>query len=153
MRFHNKGMFEELQLSKINLILKVISDLKIIRIKVFGISMLPTIHEGEIVSIEGIYNLYDININDIILFYDDNYILSLHRLIRIEGEMLFLKGDNCYKEDIISIKQVLGKVSKKNIINNLFNKEYIKKVGIFVLKLRVENSTIVSLDLYKKRYD
>lgn len=113
MQFHNKGIFEELQLSKINLILKVISDLKIIRIKVFGISMLPTIHEGEIVSIEGIYNVYDININDIILFYDDNYILSLHRLIRIEGEMLFLKGDNCDKEDIISIEQVLGKVSKK----------------------------------------
>lgn len=63
--------------------------------------------------VEFVDSIKDLHVNDLIFFYDFNYTLALHRLIKIDNEILILKGDNCENKDVINFKQVLCKLSKK----------------------------------------
>lgn len=147
MRFHNDGTIEDLKKLKIELIREAISDLSIIIIKVFGESMLPTLTGDEKLMVEFVGSIEDLNLNDLIFFYDFNYTLALHRLIEINNEILILKGDNCENKDVINFRQVLGKLSTKNKMDFLVCRDYIKKTDQYSLSLRVEKSELVSVSL------
>lgn len=150
MQFQNDNMLEELHLIKVNLIKDVISDLGGIEIKVFGESMLPTINEGEKLLIEPVENIEKVDVNDLVFFYDEEYILVLHRLIKKDNQFLILKGDNCDSEDVITFAHVLGKVNKLKTIEGQITKEYIKETNQFRLILLIENNELISLKLITK---
>lgn len=150
MQFHNYNTIEELKKLKIELIREAISDLSIMIIKVFGESMLPTIRGNEKLIVEFVDSIKDLHVNDLIFFYDVNYKLVLHRLIKIDNEILILKGDNCESKDVINFRQVLGKLSEKNKIDSLVCKEYIKETCQYGLFLRVDKSELVSVNLYTR---
>lgn len=53
------------------------------------------------------------SVGDIVGFYrKSRFFLNVHRVIKIEGNMVYIKGDNAPEIDVVPIKQVLFKVTK-----------------------------------------
>lgn len=78
---------------------------------VAGISMLPILHEGDTVSVcrKDSYEIGDI----LVFFYKQNELL-VHRLLKIEKDRYFCKGDNAFRLEDISDEQILGAVLLEN---------------------------------------
>ena len=74
--------------------------------KVKGVSMLPTIQDGERVEVFVSNNYYE---GEIILFiYNKRFLL--HRIIKIHNGFYFCKGDNTVSLERIRIEDIIGKV-------------------------------------------
>lgn len=81
-----------------------------VRMTVSGSSMLPFIRSGDEVELEPVLSQPDIG--DVILAQRDDERYVLHRVIRVEGEGFFLRGDgqrNC--EGPFALRKALGKVT------------------------------------------
>lgn len=80
---------------------------KTIEICVTGTSMNPTLYENDVVSVMK-SDTYEIG--DILVFVYKNNELLVHRLLDIQKEKYFCKGDNSFRlEDIIN-DQIIGKI-------------------------------------------
>lgn len=80
--------------------------------KVVSGSMADTINIGDIVIVKIEKNKENININDIIVFKQDEYIIT-HRVIKIDRDKILTKGDANNTEDkTIERSQIIGKVTK-----------------------------------------
>jgi hypothetical protein len=80
-----------------------------VRMTVNGSSMLPFIHDGEVVEIEPIHSLP--KMGDIVLLQcsEDRYVV--HRVARLEDDTLFLRGDaQLHCEGPFTSDAVLGRV-------------------------------------------
>ena len=72
-----------------------------------GISMEPTLHEGDVLVVKS-FSTY--SIGDIIVF---NYYLEgvlVQRIIDVRGSAFLCKGDNSKRTEIIMKRQIIGKV-------------------------------------------
>ncbi|MBQ6825467.1 MAG: hypothetical protein IJP34_02255 [Clostridia bacterium] len=76
-----------------------------------GVSMRPMLKQGrDIVVIEAV-SLDDIKINDCLLYKRENYdFLPLHRVLKIKGETLIIRGDNTYKLEYVPKDYVVGRL-------------------------------------------
>lgn len=72
-----------------------------------GISMLPTLSEGDILYV---YAQQEYSIGDIIVFSYPQEGYLVHRIIEIEKGAIMCKGDNSKRIEIIMKRQIVGKV-------------------------------------------
>lgn len=82
-----------------------------INITVTGVSMNPVLFEDDIITVEAVENY---TIGDVLVFtykYND---LLVHRLLKIENDTYFCKGDNALRLEDIKKDQIIGKVVLKN---------------------------------------
>lgn len=120
---------------------------------VSGVSMLPVLHENDTISIcrKDRYEIGDI----LVFFYKQDELL-VHRLLKIEGDRYFCKGDNAFRLEDITEEQILGAVLLENDphrsaefiadsykINRLF-----RKCGYDTEKVKQEPE----YRLYRKKY-
>lgn len=96
----NEIVFEE--------VVKAIANGRKITIPLRGTSMLPTLHECDLVTLAPIDRNRKLNRNNVLLFeYNNNYIL--HRFHHYEKDIIVTRGDNLYsfekfpKTNIIAI--------------------------------------------------
>jgi PqqD family protein of HPr-rel-A system len=84
---------------------------KEIEISVTGVSMNPTLFEGDVItgSARQEYEVGDI----VILTYKQRELL-VHRILRIKNDRYFCKGDNSFRLEDITFDQILGKVILRN---------------------------------------
>lgn len=78
---------------------------------VSGVSMLPVLQAGDIISVcrQDIYE-----IGDILVFVYKNNDLLVHRLLKIEKDRYFCKGDNSFRLEDVSANQIIGAVQLSN---------------------------------------
>ncbi|MBQ7153750.1 MAG: S24/S26 family peptidase [Clostridia bacterium] len=86
------------------LLKKIIEKKGSITIQVSGNSMWPYIENGDYVELE----LRDYHEGDVLLFKYYTEELLVHRLIRIDGDSLLLRGDNAFRIEHITSKEVVG---------------------------------------------
>ncbi len=92
--------------------------------KVVSGSMADTINIGDIVVIKIENDKNSINVNDIIVFKQDEYIIT-HRVINIDGDTILTKGDANNTEDkTIERNQIIGKVTKVVTNINIWKKVF-----------------------------
>lgn len=72
-----------------------------------GISMLPTLSEGDILYVCAKENY---SIGDIIVFSYPREGYLVHRIIKMEKGAIMCKGDNSKRIEIIMKRQIVGKV-------------------------------------------
>ena len=77
-------------------------------LKVEGISMMPVICPGDTVTIKENEKYYR---GDIIV-YAYKKILLVHRILKIENDLILCKGDNSFRIEDITTDQIIGKVIK-----------------------------------------
>ena len=118
-------------------------------ITVTGVSMEPTLCEGDIVTLKRA-EAYEVG--DILVFRYKYNELLIHRLLRIDNGRYYCKGDNSFRLEDVEYEQIAGKVVLKNsepllpftqtaiilsyLVNRAFRKnkysiEETKKSGIF----------------------
>lgn len=79
-------------------------------ISVKGISMLPTLKTGDIITIQ---RQKSYGVGNIIVFYYQRTVL-VHRIVKKIGNEFCCKGDNAYGCELVSAEKVLGKVISVN---------------------------------------
>ena len=82
-----------------------------VNITVTGSSMEPTLHADDMVTLR-CAEVY--TIGDILVFLYKNNELLIHRLLKIENDRYFCKGDNSFRLEDVTYSQILGKVVLKN---------------------------------------
>ena len=107
------------------------------RFKAFGVSMLPLIRAGDILTIKPV-EYVDLSIGDIIL-YENNSKPFVHRIIkirRLENSFIFItKGDFLRRTDqSIKSPQILGKLAylERNGNRIHFNTLFMRIVGYII---------------------
>ena len=90
-----------------NKIINTIKNGGKVLIPIKGISMKPTLIDGDVLVVQS-KDIYFVN--DIVVFryLDEGYLV--HRIIEIKGNVFICKGDNSKRKEIIMKRQVLGKV-------------------------------------------
>lgn len=78
---------------------------------VSGVSMLPVLHDGDTITVCR-KDCYEIG--DIMAFFYKQDELLVHRLLKIEGDRYFCKGDNAFRLEDICEEQILGAVLFEN---------------------------------------
>lgn len=119
--------------------------------KVVSGSMADTINIGDIVIVKIEKDKSNINVNDIIVFKQDEYIIT-HRVINIDGDKILTKGDANNTEDkTIERKQIIGKVTKVLTNINIWKKVFtsptvftsiIITVILFAIAFSVEDNNL-----------
>lgn len=83
----------------------------IIRFKTKGVSMLPLIHDGDVIFVEPIKSARELKLGDIVVFPFYKSLLC-HRLIKIDLDKVITKGDNSLRGEIVKpIRKLIGKVT------------------------------------------
>lgn len=80
---------------------------KAMEISVAGISMNPTLYEGDVITVQ---RLKKYEIGDILVFTYKNEELLVHRLLEKKDGLFVCKGDNAFRLEDISDNQIAGKV-------------------------------------------
>lgn len=80
-----------------------------IEITVLGDSMYPNLISGDIITIK---KTQSYSLGDIVVFLYENQALLVHRLIIKLNGYFYCKGDNTFRLEKISPKQILGIVNK-----------------------------------------
>lgn len=118
------------------------------KIKSIGFSMEPIINQNDIL---GIHKEHSYNIGHIILFEYENKLL-VHRIIDITNKYVICKGDNAFRLEYITEKNILGKVVEINGDKNPFLKPEIapisKKIGEFYILHNYDRETTVSSGIF-----
>lgn len=93
--------------SNIKLLSIYSKDKESFTITVSGSSMLPILNEGDIVTVNK-KSVYEVG--DILVFAYKNDKVIAHRLIKIERDRYYCKGDNSFRVEDISFDQIFGAV-------------------------------------------
>lgn len=83
---------------------------KTVNIAVTGISMNPTMYEGDEITV---CSTDHYKIGDILVFFYKEELL-VHRLLKTEGNLFFCKGDNAFRLEDITHDNIAGKVILHN---------------------------------------
>lgn len=78
-----------------------------VTLSVQGISMFPALQENDMVRIEK-KKLY--LPGDIVVFEHETEGLLIHRLLKVKGSRYLCKGDNCFRIECTTYKEIYGKV-------------------------------------------
>lgn len=82
-----------------------------IDIPISGISMLPVLHQGDVITVAR----YDEYIpGDVLVFLYKDDLLLVHRLLKKDDFRYYCKGDNAFRLEDITEDQILGKVILMN---------------------------------------
>jgi signal peptidase I len=79
-------------------------------ITVQGVSMLPVLKQGDVITIQKQGNY---KIGDILVFNYKNNELLVHRLLMIKNNKYYCKGDNAFRLEDIKSEQIVGKALSK----------------------------------------
>lgn len=90
-----------------NLLQKISGTHKSIDLAVDGISMNPTLKCGDVVNIA---KQKEYSIGEIVVFNYKNTALLIHRILMIEGNKYYCKGDNAFRLECIDYEDIIGKV-------------------------------------------
>ena len=80
-------------------------------ITVTGISMEPTLYEGDVVTLR---RAETYKAGDVLVFTYKHNELLIHRLLRAENGRYYCKGDNSFRLEDVEYEQIAGKVVLKN---------------------------------------
>ena len=106
-----RGILKLKEMESINLIRKkMLSFGKNFEVSVSGNSMEPMIRDGD--TIEIIY-VPKCMTGDVVVFVYD-YNILVHRILKIENDIIYCKGDNAFRLEKIGNEQVIGKVTAVN---------------------------------------
>lgn len=121
-----------------------------ITITVNGVSMEPTLHKGDSITIE---KCVDYQIGDIIVFKYKHNELLVHRIVK-KDDRLYCKGDNAFRLEDIASDQIAGKVVQINRqpIRNwpLSLIDLSLKVGLVFRKQHYNIEAAKKTDIYKQ---
>ena len=84
-------------------------------ITVDGTSMLPILHPGDSIQICAKDDYF---VGDILVFFYKNENLVVHRLLKIENERYFCKGDNAFRLEDIVKNDIIGAAILESDANN-----------------------------------
>lgn len=84
---------------------------KAVTITVEGVSMNPTLYEGDKITVQSVETYLP---GDILVFTYKQEGLLVHRLLKTEQNRYFCKGDNSFRLEDLSPEQILGKVTEVN---------------------------------------
>lgn len=102
--------------SIINLAIQLLKEGKTTELVANGISMFPMLHPGDTLIIQPRQN---IKLGDVIVFKGSD-ILVAHRIVRIENDQVYCKGDSLFSMDPpIFIEDILGKVVERRRQNKV----------------------------------
>lgn len=74
-----------------------------------GISMLPTLADGEVLFVQ---SQQEYSVGDIIVFFYPREGYLVHRIIQMDKGAILCKGDNAKRVEVIMKRQIVGKVIK-----------------------------------------
>lgn len=120
-----------------------------ILVKISGVSMHPVLQDGEKVKVVA-SNQYEIG--DILVYGYESEGILVHRLLRIENDRYYCKGDNSFRIENITKQQVIGKIVIREDDNN--NSTFINdslKIGI-LYKRNFYNAETIKLHPKYKEY-
>lgn len=90
----------------LNVICMLSQKNKVITLTVNGFSMLPQFHSGEKVSIKKEKEYF---LGDIIAFQYEEEGILLHRIVKVDKNMYFCKGDNSFRLEVVYPSNIIGK--------------------------------------------
>lgn len=133
----NNQFFEQLLISKTSHGLSI-------DISIRGNSMFPTLKEGDTVTIKKkTYKKGDI----LVFRYADNELL-VHRLLKMEDEMYYCKGDNSFRLEEVSSNDIVGAVLYINGTPVVKSSKKFIKASLDINKLFIEQN--YNTDLVKE---
>lgn len=87
-----------------------------VRIVLRGTSMLPTLREGDVLSLAPVAGTP--SVGDVVLFrYGGRHLL--HRVVSRDGDRLTMQGDNCYNTESCEVKDVVGRLVHVNRLGDV----------------------------------
>ncbi len=98
-----------------NLAGEVVRDFGSVRLRVFGASMAPTVHPGDVVSVERV-SAREISPGEIVLFAREGRLI-VHRVRTVAGDsfqpLVVTRGDRMRQNDAaVSSSELLGRVTR-----------------------------------------
>jgi len=112
----------------IGLMIEHLNQNQEVSFKIQGHSMMPFFkHQKTIVTLkkEASYHKFDV----VLFLYQDSYIL--HRIIKIEDDTYYLRGDGSYRIEKVTKEQIYGKVIHHET-NGKSTKNYERKVKVWL---------------------
>lgn len=98
----------------IDIMIKILQAKKIkgvpFELSVIGSSMEPELYEDDTVIINP-QNEY--KIGDILIFVYQQRELLIHRLMKVQNDIYYCKGDNCYRFEDMTANDIIGKATHK----------------------------------------
>lgn len=134
----------------LSLLQKILKRNSTANIKINGISMQPTLKDGDIVTIK---TFPDYLPGDIVIFPYHSQRLIIHRFLFIQNNYCYCKGDNALATEIIPVDNIIGKAIFNNsspILNWEIWKIYFSSIiGDFFQKTHCNASYVQESDLYQ----
>lgn len=126
-----------------------------IKLRINGDSMLPDLQNNEIVKIVKCDNY---ELGDVVLFVYENKYLLIHRIVSLNKDYYFCKGDNAFKIEQIPHKNVYGKCvckirNDKEIQLNKIDRKALElsyKIGILLKELNYDYEKVKVSDIYNE---
>lgn len=78
-----------------------------IQLSVKGMSMFPILKSGDIITVR---RKQPYSIGDILVFSYNNEQILVHRLLKIDGNIYFCKGDNSFRLEMVRENNIIGSV-------------------------------------------
>ena len=99
-------------------------------VTVSGISMVPVLHDGDTVSV---CRKDGYEVGDILVFVYKSGELLVHRLLKVENDRYFCKGDNSFRLEDVDADHIIGAVILENDAhrNDSFISASLRINGIF----------------------
>lgn len=127
---------------------ELIHEIRGIRIRISGNSMMPTLNNGAIVNVEDVIESGQLNEGDIVLFQRYN-LLVIHRIIKIVDCFYFVKGDNEDEVDVIRFSNILGKVSLHSHVVKVPNGNYVIRTSNYTFEFLIFNQILEFIKIEK----
>lgn len=127
---------------------ELIHEIRGIRIRISGNSMMPTLSNGAIVNVEDVIESGQLNEGDIVLFQRYN-LLVIHRIIKIVDCFYFVKGDNEDEVDVIRFSNILGKVSLHSHVVKVPNGNYVIRTSNYTFEFLIFNQILEFIKIEK----
>ena len=110
-------------------------------VSVDGISMEPLLKKGDSIFVK-YQSSY--SVGDIVLFdYADEGLL-VHRILRVDDDLFFCKGDNSFRLELISYDSIIGKVLS-------CNGEFLKPLSMELICLSYEVGRLFKSNKFSKK--
>ena len=121
-------------------------------ITIRGTSMSPVLHDGETHTL---VKQERYTIGDILVYEYKNEGLLAHRLLKIENNRYFCKGDNSFRLEDISEEQIIGKIDANDPNNTLEFIEASYRISKLFRRCRYNHDEISKQEEYleyKRKY-